>query len=184
MEKEIWKDIDWYKWYQISNNGLIRSINYRNTGKVKILTPTYNSQWYEIRSLYRYGVRKSFLVHRLVGMLFISNPDKKPQINHKDWNPKNNRVENLEWCTNSENMQHSFNELWRISSTPMKWKFWKDNHLSKKVKMYSVDNQYIKTWNWIREIARHFNIAPWNFSKCCLWKAKTAAWFKWEYVKY
>ena len=50
---------------------------------------------------------KTYLVHRLVAQTFISNPDNKPEVNHRDNNPHNNRVDNLEWCTRSENIQHA-----------------------------------------------------------------------------
>ena len=50
--------------------------------------------------------QKALYVHRLVGITFIPNPDNKPEINHKDFNKENNSVENLEWVTHRENMQH------------------------------------------------------------------------------
>ena len=51
--------------------------------------------------------RKMYLVHRLIALTYISNPENKPDINHKDGNSLNNNVENLEWCTKSENIQHA-----------------------------------------------------------------------------
>jgi hypothetical protein len=56
--------------------------------------------------LYKNKSRKSYQVHRLVAMTYIPNPDNLPQVNHKDGNPLNNHVANLEWVTQSENMQH------------------------------------------------------------------------------
>lgn len=53
------------------------------------------------------GDRSNLYVHRAVAMAFIPNPLNKPHINHKDSNPSNNHVDNLEWCTHAENMQHS-----------------------------------------------------------------------------
>lgn len=180
---EIYKNIPWYENYQISNLWNIKSMDYKGQWIIKVLRAVYNKNWYSIRWLYRNWVRKSFLVHRLVAILFIPNSDDKLQINHKNWIKSDNRVENLEYCTASENMKHSFLELWRKANAPMKWKFGKDNHLSKKVDMYSKEHQFIKTWSWIREISRHFGISAWNFSQCCLWKRKSAAWFVWKYVK-
>jgi len=54
------------------------------------------------------GKQKHFYVHRLIATAFIPNPDKKTEVNHIDGNPLNNRVENLEWCTRSENAQHAY----------------------------------------------------------------------------
>jgi len=53
------------------------------------------------------GKRKSYLIHRLVAKTYIPNPENKPDINHKDTNPLNNLVSNLEWCTKLENIQHA-----------------------------------------------------------------------------
>lgn len=53
------------------------------------------------------GERSNLYIHRAVAMTYISNPDNKPHINHKDCNPSNNDISNLEWCTHAENMQYS-----------------------------------------------------------------------------
>ncbi|UYV42386.1 HNH endonuclease [Providencia rettgeri] len=65
-----------------------------------------NNKGYMYLPLTVNGVRKLWLVHRLVAITFVDNPDNKKIINHIDSNPKNNHALNLEWCTQSENMRH------------------------------------------------------------------------------
>lgn len=106
--EEIWKDIDGFEGlYQVSNFGNVMSLNYGNRGYAKKLTPKFNNSgrlWVE---LLKGGKRKCMLVHRLVALAFIPNPNNFPQINHKDENPKNNFAFNLEWCTQSYNNHYS-----------------------------------------------------------------------------
>jgi len=115
-EKEIWKDIPGYEGlYQISNNGGVKRMPKNTvtiTGKIrihklKILKPSTDSRGYSQTCLFKLGIGKIVSVHRFVAITFIENTENKPQINHKDGNKKNNHVDNLEWCTNTENMQHA-----------------------------------------------------------------------------
>lgn len=77
-------------------------------GKEKILKQT-NSNGYLRITLKHYGKKqKSHRVHRLVALEFIPNPNKKPQINHKDGNKSNNHIDNLEWVTCKENIKHAW----------------------------------------------------------------------------
>lgn len=62
---------------------------------------------YQQIKLYCFGIKKHAYIHRMVGDLFVPNPENKPQINHKNGNKLDNRVENLEWVTNQENINHS-----------------------------------------------------------------------------
>lgn len=104
--KEIWKDIPNYEGrYQVSNIGNVRSLNYNHTKKCKLLTPRIDSDGYKQVALYIGGTTKQkwFRVHRLVASVFIPNPDNLPFVNHKDENPSNNHVDNLEWCNNQYN---------------------------------------------------------------------------------
>ena len=99
--QEIFKDIKGYRgFYKISNKGRVRS-----TGG--ILTPTDNGKGYLIIGLCKNGKRKNFYIHRLVAEAFIDNPEKKPVVNHKDYNTRNNDVNNLEWVTQKDNINHS-----------------------------------------------------------------------------
>lgn len=113
---EIWKDIPGYEgYYQVSNLGnfksLDRVINYRKgltrlyPGKSLLLEPTKDN--YRRIVLMREGIKTRYMAHRLVALTFIPNPDNLPYINHKNGCKSNNAVENLEWCTASENSRHA-----------------------------------------------------------------------------
>ena len=118
---EIWKDIkDFEGIYQVSTFGRIKrlsrkTINEGLLGKNKelqlkeiILKPSTITKGYRGITLTKDKKRYPKKVHRLVAEAFIPNPNNKPQINHIDCNKSNNNVNNLEWCTNSENQKHAF----------------------------------------------------------------------------
>ena len=103
--KEVWKDITGYEGlYQISNLGKVKSLNYKRTGKEKILKTSKNNNGYLSVLLYKNKESKKFLLHRLVANAFIKNPNNYPYINHKDENKENNIINNLEWCTHQYNI--------------------------------------------------------------------------------
>ena len=116
---EIYKDIPEYEGlYQASNLGNIKSNDRYNTdkhGKTKFYPGRLLKQEVSRERLPNYfrvtlsknGETKKFFVHRLVAITFIQNPDNKPYINHIDNNGQNNLLENLEWCTHSENIKYS-----------------------------------------------------------------------------
>lgn len=104
MEKRIFENCDDY-W--ITDDGRVYSYK---SGKRKELSQVGISDGYRYKAVRLKMVDKSkfFYVHRLVAEAFIPNPNSLPQVNHKDRNPENNRVENLEWCTPSENQIHKY----------------------------------------------------------------------------
>lgn len=100
LPKPIWKNVPGYEnLYQVSNLGQVRSLNYRRTGETKILKPEKDTKGYLRVTLCKNGKRKNCQVHRLVALSFIQNDENLPCVNHKDENPSNNHVENLEWCS-------------------------------------------------------------------------------------
>ena len=92
----------WEDKYTISNDGKIYSIRTN-----KFLKPRLSLDGYERVCLYNGPIKREYRVHRLVAQTFIENPNNLPQVNHKDFNTLNNWIENLEWCTNNENVQYS-----------------------------------------------------------------------------
>ena len=113
---ESWKEIKDYKGYEVSNLGNVRTFNKRNSSTLytepKLLKQrqiiTHCGKKYTRVNLCLNSTKKQYFVHRLVALEFIPNPENKPQVNHKDNNPLNNELSNLEWCTNSENQIHRF----------------------------------------------------------------------------
>lgn len=108
--KTKWKPIpEFIDFYEVSDTGKVRSLPRNGTiKKAKILKPDINiTTGYHQVKLCKNGFKKVYKIHRLVAKTFIENPNNKPEVNHKDGKKGNNRVDNLEWCTKSENSIHA-----------------------------------------------------------------------------
>ena len=97
------KIIDNFPNYTISSNGIVTNIITNYTKKAWLCK---NGYYYV--DLQHKGYKRKFPLHRLIATHFIPNPDNKRTVNHIDGNKTNNAIENLEWCTDSENMQHAY----------------------------------------------------------------------------
>jgi hypothetical protein len=112
MKNEIWKYIANFNGrYKISNLGNVYSI------KNKRLLSRCIKQGYAFASLTKDGITRHFKISRLVALHFIDNEYQKPHVNHKDGNKQNDSVENLEWCTQQENIKHAYNIGLRVGKS-------------------------------------------------------------------
>ena len=173
---EIFKDIkDYEGLYQVSNFGNVLSLNYNRSGKPKLLKPHIEGGGYSFVHLCKDGKRKMFKIHRLVAETFLENPDNLPQVNHKDEDKTNNRVDNLEWCDNKYNCNYGT----RIERIVKKQT---NRNKSKKVLQFTLDGEFIREWPSTRECKRNgFNSG--HVSSCCNGKLKSHKGFIWRYKK-
>lgn len=180
----MWKDIIGHEGhYQVSNLGRVKSLqrtlmqsnNHPITINEKILKPSLNGMDYWTVCL---GYRNRQRVHRLIAKAFIPNPENKPFINHKNGVRKDNRIENLEWCTHSENMIHAYRVLQVKPPATMLGKFGKDNPLSKKIVCLNNGNIYYG----ISEAARQLGLSVGNISEAVNGKIKHTKGFSFRFI--
>ena len=181
---EIWKPIKGYEeFYEISNYGRIRSLDRviiqkgkfgqdtNHIYKGKILVPDHIHNGYLGVDLHVNGKIKRMLVHRLVATHFIIKPEGKDYINHIDNNPSNNHVNNLEWCTQSENIQYAYDNGNKIPPN------------QKKVSQYDMTGNLIQVWESMAEAARSLGLQQPNISKVCLGKRSQTGGYKWAFTE-
>lgn len=167
---EVWKEIEGYPNYQISNLGRVKSLNYLRTGKEKIMKGYKDKYGYLYVGLYKEGKVKMLKIHRLVALAFIDNPDNLQQVNHIDENPTNNSVDNLEWCTAKYNINYGTRNK-RASESK-----------SLPILQFSFDGEFIKKWDSATEASRVLGINQGNICSCLKGKLKTAGNYIWCYA--
>lgn len=171
MSNEEWKDIDGFSGYMVSTLGNVRSKRFphRNMSLVR-----QRNNYYRVCL----SDRKQHLVHRLVALAFIPCVEGKPQINHKNGCGLDNRVENLEWCTASENQRHRYKELnsghWADGKTGAL------NPFSKPVECSKDGVTWVRFANCTDAVRFGFASNPAHVNRCCNGFRKTHAGMQWR----
>lgn len=160
-DTEIWKTLSEFNQYEVSNYGRLRNLN---TGKILNGSRMNSGYW-------RYdfgvdGIRYSRLAHRLVADAFLDPVIGKPFINHKDGCRTNNHVDNLEWCTNSENIRHAYQVL--------------GNQAHNKIPVRCVETGTV--YESACDAERHTGIKNSEINRCCRGKRKSTHGQHWEYA--
>lgn len=207
---EEWKPVNGYEGqYEVSNFFNVKSLNYRRTGKTKLLKTCTNEDGYIKVILCKNGKTKHFSVHRLVAEAFMPNPDNKPQIDHiiPLSNGGKNELSNIRWVTIPENMNNPLTiQKFKNRTNPMLGKHHTEDSKkkmseakkgkklpediirkiaeknSKKVYQYTLDGKLVKIWKSAKEAGRNGFDAP-TIINCCNHKknTKTHKGYIWSY---
>lgn len=176
--EEVWKDIPGFNgYYQVSSFGRVKSLARKTNNQYGkndfILSPGWihnKENGYLFVCLCKNGLKKRFLVHRLVAEAFIPNPDNLPQVNHKDENQRNNCVENLEWCGCDYNINYG-NRTYKAAFKK-----------SIPVFQYTKSGVFVKEYCSAVEAERKTGICSQNISKCRAGKLPSAGGYLWRYA--
>lgn len=176
--QEIWKKIKDYPNYEISNLGRIKALKYYSNvhkqyyDRELILKEKTNKFGYKFVSLSNKFGRKNKMIHRLVAIAFIENKNGYKEVNHIDGNKCNNNVNNLEWCSRSDNMLHAYKLGLRKGTSKINSKI-----------LQLSDGEVIKIWNNISEIKSTLKLDYSSIYQCCKNKRKSCNGFQWKFAK-
>lgn len=172
--QEIWKDIPGFVGlYQVSNLGNIKSFvkSTKHQNQSHLLKQYVNNSGYRYVQLYlEKGKRKHFLVHKLVAMAFLENPNNYLCVNHKDENKLNNCVDNLEYCTYQYNNAYGTAKIRTFISK------------SKPVQQLTLDGVWLATYHSPATAAKLLNVSRTAIIDCCNGKKDFSFGYKWQYI--
>lgn len=194
MKIEYWKFIPGYEGkYQVSNKGRVKNVA---TGK--ILNPELTTKGYYRVKLCDNGVKKRFLLHRLVAIVFVPNPNNYPIVNHKDLNPKNCCADNLEWCDYRYNNSYDNAYNKRVEARKKNGTYTvteetrkkirkallgKHSATSKNIIQLSKDGDFVSSFVSMRDASIKTGVCYTSITQVCKNERETAGGYKWKYVK-
>ena len=174
--------------YKVSNLGKILNLNYRNTGRERLMNPGEDKDGYLRVTLSKNKEKKTCSVHRLVAQTFIPNPEGKPCINHKIEGDEGKKINivifnedgtidkertTIEWVTPKENNDYgTHNERVAKANT--------NGKRSKKVLQFTLDGEFVREWESTNECGRN-GFDQGHVAACCRGEQKTHKGFRWEY---
>ncbi len=162
----MWKKIKEHSNYSVSTDGMVRN---DKTGR--ILKPALTHNGY-----YRVDLNgKLCRVHTLVAETYIDNPNNYNQVNHIDGNKTNNNVDNLEWCTCSQNLLHAYKNGFKSVN-------YENIKEPRPILQLSLDGEVIRRFERIIDVERELGYNPSGLVKVCRGKRKTAYGYKWQYA--
>lgn len=183
IKGEVWKDaVGLEGRYVVSNMGRIKSLQRNGTIKSDMIRKQIEDKY----GYLRFNIRKDnstgtrgILIHRLVAIAFIPNPENKREVNHKKGIKKDNRVSELEWATQSENAKHAFSI--GLSKSNLIQKSGKESPVSKPIYQMSLDGEIINEFDSATIAAKETKVKRQKISCCCTGTRKTAGGYKWKH---
>lgn len=169
MQNEIWKDVPGNDRYKVSTNGNVYSVYLKRN-----MTICDRGNGYMFVGLCNKGERKYAMVHRLVAMAFIPNPDGHTEIDHINGNKADNRVENLRWVKHIDNMNNPATIGARMDAIRAK---------QGKPIIAFKDGKKIGEYSCMMDAARALNLFCTNICKQLKGKSKTVKGYTFEYAK-
>lgn len=164
--------------YSINENGEVK-----NNKTNKLLKQSQHKNGYMSVSIkITNGSYKQYYVHRLVAETFLLNLDNLTDVNHKDYNKQNNSVENLEWCSRSDNLKHSYNYENRNKNRKHAKELATKNHEKMKIKVTqrTLSGEFVAEYNSMREAEEKTGIPIQNISSVTSGKRRSAGGYIWE----
>lgn len=177
---EYWIEVKGHPRYRVSTMGRVKCVDYRGTDKERICGLSNDGNGY----LKVHIDGKTMKVHRLVLESFIPNPQNKPCIDHINTIKTDNRIENLRFCTYSENNRNplTLKHIRENASKPLLGKFGAEHHSSIPIVQLTKDGLFVKKWTATMEVQREIGICHVCITNCCKGKQKTAGGFRWVYA--